>query len=164
MIDLADNLVRRIGALNRNMMRALDAEMAPFGMGSGRFSYLFILYINEGVTQQEMAIRLQADKAAVARTLAQLEQQGYVRRESDPRDGRVTRVYLTDQSRALRGHLETAVARVIGLLQAALDTSQQATIGDLLERMAASLATHPDGGQASAAPGRKDGSADRKRG
>jgi DNA-binding MarR family transcriptional regulator len=164
MIDLANNLVRSIGALNRNMMRALDAEMAPFGMGSGRFSYLFMLYINEGVTQQEMAVRLQADKAAVARTLAQLEQQGYVRRESDPRDGRVTRVYLTDQSRALRRHLETAVARVIGQLQATLDASQQALIGDLLQRMAASLAAHPDGGRGSAATSRKEGAADRKRG
>ena len=55
-------------------MKALETETAPLGIGSGRISYLFMLYIKEGLTQQEMANRLQADKGAVARTLAQLEE------------------------------------------------------------------------------------------
>ena len=113
MIDLADNLVRQIGLLYRAMMKALETETAPFGVGSGRISYLFILYINEGLTQQEIANRLQADKGAVARTLAQLEDQGYVNRKPDPADKRVTRVYLTDKSKALKSNLEQAVERVI---------------------------------------------------
>lgn len=157
MIDLANNLVRHIGTLSRSMIRALDIEMAPLGMGSGRFSYLFMLYISEGVTQQEMAVRLRADKAAVARTLAQLEEQGYVRRDRDPRDGRVTRVFLTDKSRALRGHLEDAVGRVITQLQANLDASQQAAIRDILKRMAESLAAGYEGVNAGIAPGANDG-------
>jgi DNA-binding MarR family transcriptional regulator len=170
MIDLANNLVRHIGTLSRSMIRALDIEMAPLGMGSGRFSYLFMLYISEGVTQQEMAVRLQADKAAVARTLAQLEEQGYVRRDSDPRDGRVTRVFLTDKSRALRGHLEDAVARVIAQLQATLDATQQAVIRDILQRMAESLAAGYEGingninANANANSGRKDSESPRGRG
>jgi DNA-binding MarR family transcriptional regulator len=170
MIDLANNLVRHIGTLSRSMIRALDIEMAPLGMGSGRFSYLFMLYISEGVTQQEMAVRLQADKAAVARTLAQLEEQGYVRRDSDPRDGRVTRVFLTDKSRALRGHLEDAVARVIAQLQATLDATQQAVIRDILQRMAESLAAGYEGingninANANANSGRKDAESPRGRG
>lgn len=158
MIDLANNLVRHIGTLSRSMIRALDIEMAPLGMGSGRFSYLFMLYISEGVTQQEMAVRLQADKAAVARTLAQLEEQGYVRRDSDPRDGRVTRVFLTDKSRALRGHLEDAVARVIAQLQATLDATQQAAIRDILQRMAESLAAGYEGINGGSSAGANSGS------
>ena len=123
MINLSDNLVRQIGLLYRYMMRALEAETAPLGMGAGRFSYLFILYINEGVTQQEIAYRMQADKAAVARTLVQLEMQGYVERRSDPHDGRVTRVYLTDKSRKMQAKLEAAVERVLNRLN--LDRSEE---------------------------------------
>lgn len=132
MIDLSNNLVRNIGLLYRYMMRALEAETAPLGMGAGRFSYLFILYINEGVTQQEIAYRLQADKAAVARTLVQLEIQGYIERRSDPSDGRVTRVYLTDKSRALQADLEAAVERVIDRLSLDSDTEEQAVLRDQL--------------------------------
>lgn len=108
MLDLSDNLIRKIGLLYRYMMRAIDIEMAALDIGAGRFSYLFMLYIREGLTQQEMADRLQADKAAVARTLAQMEDQGFVTRRRDPGDRRITRVYLTDRSRALRGALSPA--------------------------------------------------------
>lgn len=139
MFDLSDNLVRQIGLLYRYMMRALEAETAPLGMGAGRFSYLFILYINEGVTQQDIAYRLQADKAAVARTLVQLEIQGYIERRSDPRDGRVTRVYLTDKSRAMRTDLEAAVERVIDRLKANRSVEEQNFLGNELSEMLRSL-------------------------
>ncbi len=142
MINLSDNLVRQIGLLYRYMMRALEAETAPLGMGAGRFSYLFILYINEGVTQQEMAYRLQADKAAVARTLVQLEIQGYIERRSDPQDGRVTRVYLTDKSRAMQGDLEAAVERVIDRLSLDRNEQEQDTLINELKAMLASLDDH----------------------
>ncbi len=142
MIDLADNLVRQIGLLYRTMMKALETETAPLGVGSGRISYLFMLYINEGLTQQEMANRLQADKGAVARTLAQLEEQGYVNRRRDPSDKRVTRVYLTDKSKALQGDLENAVERVITRLKENIAVGEHDAIKDQLALMLESISTH----------------------
>lgn len=142
MINLADNLVRQIGLLYRAMMKALETETAPLGIGSGRISYLFMLYISEGLTQQEMADRLQADKAAVARTLAQLEDKGYVNRISDPTDKRVTRVYLTDKSKALQGDLENAVERVIDRLKESLLDGEPDVIKQQLKQMLESLSTH----------------------
>ena len=142
MIDLADNLVRQIGLLYRTMMKALETETAPLGIGSGRISYLFMLYINEGLTQQEMANRLQADKGAVARTLAQLEDQGYVSRRRDPADKRITRVYLTDKSKALQGDLEKAVERVITRLKENIAVNEQDNINTQLKQMLEALSAH----------------------
>lgn len=142
MIDLADNLVRQIGLLYRAMMKALETETAPLGIGSGRISYLFMLYINEGMTQQEMANRLQADKGAVARTLAQLEEQGFVSRRRDSADKRVTRVYLTDKSKALQSDLEKAVERVISRLQEEIAGGEQDVIKLQLKQMLESLSVH----------------------
>jgi len=142
MIDLADNLVRQIGLLYRTMMKALETETAPLGIGSGRISYLFMLYINEGLTQQEMANRLQADKGAVARTLAQLEDQGYVSRRRDPADKRVTRVFLTDKSKALQGDLEKAVERVITRLKENIAVDEHDMIKIQLKKMLDSLSAH----------------------
>lgn len=142
MIDLADNLVRQIGLLYRAMMKALETETAPLGIGSGRISYLFMLYINEGLTQQEMANRLQADKGAVARTLAQLEEQGYVHRRPDPTDKRVTRVYLADKSKALQSDLEKAVERVISRLNEDIAEGDDDMIKLQLTQMLKSLSAH----------------------
>ncbi len=142
MIDLADNLVRQIGLLYRAMMKALETETAPLGIGSGRISYLFMLYIKEGLTQQEMANRLQADKGAVARTLAQLEDQGYVSRRRDPTDKRVTRVYLTPKSKALQGDLEEAVAKVISRLNEDIATEEEDVVKLQLKQMLTTLSAH----------------------
>ena len=144
MFDISDNLVRQIGLLYRYMMRALEAETAPLGMGAGRFSYLFILYINEGITQQDIAYRLQADKAAVARTLVQLEIQGFVERRHDANDGRVTRVYLTEKSRAMRANLESAVERVINRLSLDGNGEKQDVLESQLKDMLTSLDEHYD--------------------
>ncbi|MBL4782237.1 MAG: MarR family transcriptional regulator [Porticoccaceae bacterium] len=142
MIDLADNLVRQIGLLYRAMMKALETETAPLGIGSGRISYLFMLYIKEGLTQQEMANRLQADKGAVARTLAQLEEQGYVSRRRDPTDKRVTRVYLTNKSKALQGDLEKAVEKVITRLNEDIATGEEDVVKLQLKQMLHTLSAH----------------------
>jgi DNA-binding MarR family transcriptional regulator len=149
-----DNLLHHIAALYRNMIRALNAEMAPLDMGSGRFSYLFVLYLHDGPTQQEMATRLQADKAAVARTLAQLEHQGYVRRVGDPDDRRQLRVYPTPRALALRADLEAAVARVIARLHARLDASHREFAGELLRTLAQAL-VEPPSAPVSAGRGRR---------
>jgi DNA-binding MarR family transcriptional regulator len=153
-LDLSNNLIRRIGLLYRYMMRAIDIEMAALDIGAGRFSYLFMLYIREGLTQQEMACRLQADKAAVARTLAQMERQGFVARRPDASDRRITRVYLTDRSRALRGALEEAVQKVLthlrGDLAAAEVQQLEAQLGAMLGRLDDHYQVGQKGGRPSA--------------
>ena len=92
-----------------------------------------------------MANRLQADKGAVARTLAQLEEQGYVSRRADPSDKRVTRVYLTAKSKALQGDLEQAVERVITRLHEDIDSGDHDIIKVQLRQMLASLSVHYPG-------------------
>ncbi len=142
MIDLSNNTVRQVGLLYRYMMRAIDHELSAMDIGSGRFSYIFMLYIKEGITQQEMAYRLQADKAAVARTLAQMEEQGYVTRSQDERDRRITRVHLTEKSKLLRPQLEKAVEEVIRHMQAGFSEENTPIITEGISSMLASLDDH----------------------
>ncbi|MBR5140213.1 MAG: MarR family transcriptional regulator [Clostridia bacterium] len=61
--------------------------------------HAFVLFIskNPGKSQDEIAYELCFNKSTVARTLSYLEENGYVRRESDGADKRVLRVYPTDK-------------------------------------------------------------------
>lgn len=61
--------------------------------------HAFVLFIskNPGRSQDEIASELCFNKSTVARTLSYLEENGYVRRESDSADKRVLRVYPTDK-------------------------------------------------------------------
>ena len=135
MIDLADHDARHLALLYRRMMRELDRQLAPLGLGSGRYPYLFSLYIEDGRSQQSLADAVGTDKAAAARALARLESDGYVRRASDPDDGRVLRVFLTVKGKRLRGMLESAAAGTIATLLAPLPATERQQFGAMLRKL-----------------------------
>jgi DNA-binding MarR family transcriptional regulator len=139
MIDLGDNEARHIAALYRQMLKCLDRELAPHGVGPGRYAYLFALYVEDGRTQQALADAVGADKAAAARALARLENDGYIRRVADPHDRRLMRAYLSARGRRQRPVLEKAACDTIGALTAPLDDAEKRELKRLLARVAAPL-------------------------
>ena len=139
MNDIAWSEARYLALLHRALIKRLDRELVPLGLGSGRYLYLFGLYIEDGRKQQDFADRLGLDKAAVTRSLARLEREGYVHRRPDPIDGRVTRVYLTARGQAVKPSLEAAAACSLASLNEPLDEEERETLRRLLKKMALPL-------------------------
>lgn len=54
-----------------------------------------------GVSQRKIQELLGVDAAGITRVAKQLEQDGYIRRQTDPQDNRFTLIYLTDAGRQL---------------------------------------------------------------
>ena len=136
MIELADIEARYIAMLRRRSLRMLERELAPLGLGPGRYLYLFALYIEDGRSQQALADTVAADKAAATRALARLEADGYVVRQACCADRRVVRVFLTPEGRALQPVLETAAMRVNDALVAPLAVEERERLRAMLRTMA----------------------------
>lgn len=139
MNDFTSSEARYLTLVYRSLMKHLDRELAPLGLGPGRYQYLFGLYVQDGRKQQEFADRLGLDKAAVTRALARLEEDGYIRRKPDPEDGRVSRVFLTAKSRRIQETLEETAQASVASLTAPLNGEERKTLGRLLEKMALPL-------------------------
>ncbi len=144
MMDIANNEARYITLLYRQMIRQLEQELAPLGLGPGRYLYLFALYIRDGRKQQELADNLGIDKAATTRALSRLESSGYIQRRADQSDGRVTRVFLTERGQQLRPHLEQVATLCIDQLTAPLAGNEREEMRRLLAKIALPLAPPPD--------------------
>ena len=90
------------------------------GFGVGQWFALVTLEKSDGMSQGEMSRIFGVDPARVSRVVRTLEGEGLVRRERDPEDGRVVRLYLTDAGRKAvekRSAVEEAVeARVRGVM------------------------------------------------
>jgi len=132
MVNFADNEARHLALLYRHMMKTMEKELAPLGLCAGRYSYLFGLYAKDGRRQQELADSIGIDKAAVARSVAWLEESGYVRRVKDSSDGRAFRVYLTEKGKKIRPQLETAALNCIATMTSALDEAESVELRRLL--------------------------------
>lgn len=60
-------------------------------------SYILAICMNPGLSQDELAKHIAVNKSNVARNLASLEENGYVRREVSSKDRRITNVYPTNK-------------------------------------------------------------------
>ena len=71
------------------------------GLGRAEFAALAVLARAPGVTQRELAERLDVEPITVARLLDRLAARGLVERRPDPRDRRVWRLHLGPESGTL---------------------------------------------------------------
>jgi len=79
--------------------------LAELDLYPGQELLLMAVAREEGIAQGDLGDYLNVEPPTVARSLQRLERAGLVERRLDPHDGRVLRVYLTAESRALRGKI-----------------------------------------------------------
>jgi MarR family transcriptional regulator, organic hydroperoxide resistance regulator len=98
-------------------------RLAPLGLHTGQERLLAVLWEQEGLSQSELVARLAVQPPTVTAALQRLEREGFLRREPDPSNRRVSRVYLTDRGRSVeapvRNIFSEAESRFLGELSAA---------------------------------------------
>lgn len=86
-----------------------------------------------GITQRELVEHSHADKAQIARLLAQLQQQGWLTRRPDPDDGRVRRLHLSTSGRRLFAQLQALQDGIASTLLREVPAAQQHQLLALLQ-------------------------------
>lgn len=74
----------------------------PYNITIDQWMIFVVLWEEEGLTQNELAERTYKDKTNIARMLFLLEERGFIHRETDKKDRRSLRVYLTEKGRLLK--------------------------------------------------------------
>jgi DNA-binding MarR family transcriptional regulator len=118
-------------------LRHVRREDPATGVSAARLSALSVLVFGGPRTLGELAAAEHVRPATMTRIVQALERDGLVRRESDPADGRVTRLHATAKGeRVLWRGRERRVARLAALL-ARLSPAEVARVreaADLVER------------------------------
>ncbi len=74
--------------------------------GSYRPFLFHLANIKDGVTQSELVEEIHFKAPTVSLTLQKMELDGLIRKENDPLDQRVTRIFLTDKGRLLNDKIK----------------------------------------------------------
>ena len=88
--------------ISRLSTRYVGGEMIRMGFGPGQFFLLSELYAEEGLSQDELSRRLGVDKSNTSRAISKLEQYGLVKRQNDPQNHRVKKVFLKPKAHRIR--------------------------------------------------------------
>ncbi len=118
-------LIHDVSRLRRS---AFDRCLKSLNVTRSQWWVLAYLSRKDGMTQSELAEELDLGKVAVGGLIGRLEKAGYVRRETDVRDGRINRVFLEPKSKQLIAKLRKISHRfnqeiLLGLSNAKLETT-----------------------------------------
>ena len=90
----------------------LREELEPFGITAKQFALLAFLWQEEGLSQAELAERMESDRATIGGMVDRLEKADLVRRQPCPGDRRAYRLFLSDKGRALEPELSGLVIKL----------------------------------------------------
>jgi len=124
---------------DKAVVRAVAQALAPLGMKIHHLDILTNLYRHPGLSQLELANRLLVTRSNMTMVLPQMAKAGWLRREADARDKRVTRLYLTDKGEAA---LYPALEAYQGIIDRVLSLSSEAEcdqMGEVMRRVAEEL-------------------------
>ena len=117
--------------------RAYRALLAAHDLTYPQYLVLLVLWEEEGLTVKEIGQRLFLDSGTLTPLLKRLEAAGHVKRARDRADERQVSIFLTEQSRALRGRME-CVPDEVGSLTG-LDLDGRRALLDILMNLRGAL-------------------------
>ena len=129
----------RLALFMRTHRRAMHRYFQSVGMFNGHPHMLFHLAHTPGISQKELAERMEISPASVAISIRRLESAGLIRRQRDARDARVWHLYLTPQGE----RMDAACARgrdfMIDTLYRDFTPQEQQELYRLLDKMIVNL-------------------------
>lgn len=123
------NIISRCTQMERSAM------LKDAGLSGGQVPYLLRLCRKPGLPQEEIARELYLNKSSVARQIAALERQGFVRREPSPEDRRQQLVYPTEKALRILPELRKTVRSWNEYLLQELSEEEKLQLQAVMERI-----------------------------
>lgn len=140
-LDLDRFLPYRLSILTNRVSNAIARTYSErFGMGVAEWRVIAVLGESPRISAREVAARTEMDKVQVSRAVAALVHRRRVRKQTDARDGRVTRLVLTARGRAIYSAIAPLALSVEEEFLSALAPSERTALVRLLEKLSGDTA------------------------
>ncbi len=117
-------------------------NLASYQIGCGQQFFLLQIYRNPGISLQELASRGYYDKATATRAVKKLEEEAYVRLETDGEDKRVRHIFATKKAEEVVEKTLESVAVLTNFLLDGFDEGEREAAEAMLIRMAGNAHRH----------------------
>lgn len=125
------------------VVKALARALAPLDLKIAQLDLLMNVYRHPGTSQHELARRLLVGRSNVTMLLPDLEKAGLLNREGDAGDKRVIRLSLTPKGEEKLMQALEVYTKLIDHVLAQSTAAECDAMGELMRRVAGSLADEP---------------------
>src|SRR5690349_13180201 len=106
---MAEPLYMLLKTAQKRVERWIETEAAAEGVSAAQAALVLVLGRNDGTLIGDVAIALDVAPSAMTGMADRMARAGFIERRADPKDGRSSRLFLTDKGWAIRG-------KAVGLL------------------------------------------------
>ena len=138
-LDLDDSVGYQVRMTNRAFQTRLRERIEPFGVSSGMWYFLRLLWQKDGQTQRELSRRIGLMDPTAFIALSSMERRGLVTRIKDRADRRKISVLLTEHAKALRDQMLPLAHEINAEGLRSLTQKEIKTLLGLLKRIEADL-------------------------
>lgn len=131
-----DHLLGQVCHLHHGRIRTKFREL---GLYRGQPAVLEALMEEDGRTHSDLAAWMHVTPATVTKMIQRMEKAGHVGRRDDPDDLRISRVYLTEDGRAVHAQLQAVFRAVDTETFAGFTSEERAQLEQLLRKIRSNL-------------------------
>ena len=128
-------IIRNMLEISRCGVQYRSDNLAQFGLKSIHASYLTEICANPGISQDRLARIICINKSNVARQVAVLEEDGFVRRVPSEADKRVMELYPTEKTLELLPQVSDILLRWEKCITQDLSEEEKEILSSLLNKM-----------------------------
>ncbi len=128
-------IIRDMLEISRCGVQYRSDKLAPLGLKSIHASYLTEICANPGISQDKLARIICINKSNVARQVAILEEDGFVRREPSAADKRVMELYPTEKTLQLLPQINNILMCWENCITSDLTEEEKEQLSALLSKM-----------------------------
>ncbi|MDF1609006.1 MarR family transcriptional regulator [Hoeflea sp. YIM 152468] len=134
---------RSAGVLASDIARlytaALQNRLQPLKLSPAQFLALNELWMDDGLTQSDLTLRLGVEQATMANTLSRMQRDGLIERRPHPEDRRSQQVWLSHHAQTLQAPATLAAVTANDLVLKGLPEAERALFVSMMGRVAAAL-------------------------
>jgi MarR family transcriptional regulator, organic hydroperoxide resistance regulator len=94
-LTFQDYVSIKIHKTDLNLTSYIKTKLEPYNLAPEQNLVMMLLWEEDGLTQNQVAEKLNKDKTNIARMASNLEKKGFIKRCKCPDDGRSQKLYLT---------------------------------------------------------------------
>ena len=113
----------------------IKAKLAPLNIAPEQHLILMLLWKKDGLTQNEIAKKLEKDKTNVARMICNLEKKGFITRHINEIDNRSFHVFLTENGKKLGETIKPLAEEFNRTVCAGISKEEQQIVKQVLLKM-----------------------------
>lgn len=117
----------------------MNKELRKFGLGKHDIRVLREIYTFDGLSQNEICNNLKEDKITISKSIKNLVACGYVKKEPDSNDRRITRLSMTEDGIQKRNEILNVLNRLNEILLKNFNDEDKQNALSILEQMASNL-------------------------